>query len=69
MKVIQVEIKGWHAEVFTAAADARSIPAEELIRQILDDNACRRVDGAARVLLSTSWTADLEYRLADLFHR
>ena len=70
MKVIELRIEDWQAEVLARSAARRGLTPEELIRGTAIEMVKQEVDSACRQLfLSDRPRVEIEYRLAALFYR
>ena len=70
MKVIELRIEEWQADVLAAAAAGHHLSCEEFLREIVYERASREVDSVCRRLFDDAEdSCRIEIRLMDLFHR
>ena len=70
MIVIELPIEDWQVNVLAAAAARENVSPVDLIREMVDERANLEVASACRRLLERRETLyEIEYRLAELFHR
>ena len=70
MNVIELRIQDWQADVLAAAAARDSLTPEDFIRGLVDERVAIEVNSTCRRLLEgREVLCEIEYRLAELFHR